>query len=207
LDFYSDKQHEELIKLKEKYKNQIKILIGAEFDWIETRKEWVEKETKRRHYDIKIVSVHLIYLNRVYYTLNSRDANFGETLKLSGNDIKKFVKMYYKNVRDAANSGLFDVLGHFDLIKIFNKDSRYFSQEDSWYKKEVIKTLKVVKKSGLKLDLNLSGFRYPCGEQFPSKWIIDDAQRMGIKFLIGTDAHREEALDYDLDDVRRMLYN
>ena len=204
-NFYSDKDYEELLKLKEKYKNKIDLLIGTEFDWLPTKKEWLKDNVKKRDYDIKIISVHMLYIKGEYYLFNANKELFSEILDLLGNNIKKLVKLYYKNLRKAIKTRLFDVVGHFDLIKIFNEDSRYFSDKDSWYKREVVKTLRLMRKFNLKLDVNLAGFNHPVKEQYPSKWIIDIAKSMKINLLIGTDAHDKKELEYDLTTAQRLI--
>jgi len=196
-NFYSDEDYKKMVKLKKKYSDKIQVLVGAEFDWLPTKKNWLEKEITKRPYDIKILSVHLLYINEKYYSINGDLARFEETLKALGGDIKKLVKLYYKNLRDGISTGWFDSIGHLDVIKVFNKNYKYFSEKEDWYKKEVLKTLKLAKKFDMKLDLNLQGLIFEIGEQFPSKWIINEAKKMGIEFLIGTDSHWAESLDYD----------
>jgi histidinol-phosphatase (PHP family) len=205
VNFYSDKDYEVLLELKNKYKNKIKILIGVEFEWLPTKKEWVINELARREYDLKILSFHLIPIDNIYVCFNSDEENFKKVLQAFGNDIKKFVKYYYENLRDGIKTGLFDVVGHLDIIKIFNYKSKYFNERDKWYVNEVLESLDLIKKFNLKIDLNLQGFRFPIKEQFPSKWILDEAKKRDIEILIGTDAHSLNALDYDINKIRGLI--
>ena len=205
IDFYSDKDYSKLIELKEKYKDKIKILVGAEFDWIPERQERILEEIKKRNYDLKILSFHLVVVDGEHVSFNSSEENFRRVLGFYNGDVKKMVINYYKNLRDGIRTGWFDVVGHLDLIKSFNDSSRYFSEEDDWYREEISKTLGLVKKFNLKLDLNLRGFRLPIGEQFPSRWIIDAAKKMQIELLIGTDAHSADDLQYDVERVEGLL--
>jgi histidinol-phosphatase (PHP family) len=147
----------------------------------------------------------MLYIKGKYYLLNANEELFSEILDLLGNDIKKLVKLYYKNLREAIKTKLFDVVGHFDLIKVFNENSKYFSDKDLWYKREVVKTLRLMRKFNLKLDINLGGFNLPIKEQYPSKWIIDIAKGMKIGLLIGTDAHDKKGLEYNLITVQKLI--
>ena len=205
MDFYSDDDYENLVRLKEKYSDKIKILVGAEFDWLPTKKEWLSEEVKKRDYDIKILSFHQIYINGKYYNFNASEDRFENVLNLFDNSMHKLVRYYYENLRDGIKTGWFDVVGHLDLVKIFNKDSKYFSEDENWYKKEVLDTLELMKKFNMKLDVNLQGFIFAIGEQFPSKWIISEAKKMGIELLVGTDSHSPDTLDYDLGKVEELM--
>jgi histidinol-phosphatase (PHP family) len=192
--YYSDEHYFELKRLKKKYKNKIKILVNVEFDWIEEYKGWLKKEATKRKYDLRYISVHYIKTKKEHIPLDWTEKGFEEIIKNFGT-LKKLVKWYYSSLRKAINLGCFDVVAHFDLIKIWNKGGKYFSGEEDWYKKEVIKTLRLVRKFGMKLDLNMSGLRKPCGEQYPSKWVVDEAKKMGIGLLPGMDTHEASQLD------------
>jgi len=203
--FYTDEDYVELRKLQEEYKGRIEILVGVEFEWYSDHKDWLFGEIGKRDYDLKIISIHQIFIDGKYYTVNHTDELLNEAFVAFGGDIKKAVSFYYETLRDAAASGRFDIVGHLDLIKTFNEDSRYFSEEEDWYREEVIRTLEVVKEFGLKMEINLKGLARSPGGQWPSKWIIDEAKKMDIELLIGTDAHKESDLDYDVDVVERLL--
>tara|TARA_Y100000310_G_C20701023_1_gene829899 strand:- start:8457 stop:8846 length:390 start_codon:yes stop_codon:yes gene_type:complete len=118
---------------------------------------------------------------------------------------KNLVKKYYSSLREAIKTGCFDVVGHLDIIKIWNKDKKYFSGNESWYKKEVAKTLRLIAKKNMKIDLNTAGFRKPCAEIYPSVEIIREAKNLGIGFLVGTDAHKSEELERGLKKVNYLL--
>ncbi len=203
--FYTDEHYAELKKLQKEYESKIKVLVGAEFEWYPKHKKWIANEVKRRAYDIKIISIHQIFINGKYYTINYLEKEKGNILDAFGNNVKKVINCYYGTLRDAISSGLFDVVGHLDLIKTLEDGTRYFSEDEEWYRKEVFETLKLIKKVGIKMEVNLQGFSKALNEQWPSKWIIDEANKMGIELLVGTDAHNELQLDYDVVKVENLL--
>jgi len=193
-EFYSDEHYKELNKLKEKYKDKIKILVNVEFDWLEDYGEWIKKEAIKRKYDYRFISVHFLKIGEEYIPLDYSEKVFQQMVKEIGG-IKKLVKEYYFSLRQAIKKGCFDVVGHLDIIKIWNKDKKYFSEQKNWYMEEVKKTLKLIKKGKMKIDLNTSGLKKPCSEQYPSLEILKEAKKMKIPLLIGTDAHKPEELE------------
>ena len=55
------------------------------------------------------------------------------------------------------------------------------------------------------IDLNTAGLRKACAEQYPSKEILEEAKKMQISFLIGTDAHKSEELESGLKEIKDIL--
>ena len=202
-EFYSDKHYEELKNLKEKYKNKIKILINVEFDWLKDYGEWIKEEATKRRYDLRFISVHYIKAKKNYIPLDWKEEGFREMIESFGS-VKKLVKWYYLELRKAIRLNCFDVVSHLDIIKIWNKDKKYFSEEKRWYKKEIFKTLKLIKRKNMKIDLNSSGLRKPCAEQYPSKEILDEAKKMQISLLVGTDAHKIVELEAGLKEIKNL---
>ncbi len=202
-EHYSQEHYDLIVNLKKKYKNKIKILVGVEFDWISKYKKWIKKEAKRRKYDLKIISIHWIRKGEKYAPIEWKEEEFEKSVKAFGGS-KKVVKQYYKDLREAIKTGLFDSVGHIDIIKMWNKDNKYFSPEEKWYKKEITKTLKLISKNKMKLDLNTSGWRKTTEEQSPSLEIIREAKKLNIPLLIGTDAHKSEQLEAGLKKIKLM---
>jgi histidinol-phosphatase (PHP family) len=203
-EFYSDEHYKELNKLKKKYKDKIRIFVNVEFDWLKDYKRWIKKEAMKRRYDLRFISVHFLKIGKEHIPLDHSEQTFQKLIKDSGG-IKKLVKKYYLSLREAIKTGCFDVVGHLDIIKIWNKNKKYFSEKKSWYKREIQKTLKLIKKKNMKIDLNTAGFRKPCAEQYPSRDILEEAKKMKIPFLIGTDAHKTEELEAGLKEIKNLL--
>lgn len=202
--FYSQEDYNKLVKLKKQYSKKIKILIGAEFDWLEGYEKWTKQETTKRKYDLKLVAIHFIEIGKEHYPIDHSKELFGEMIqKING--IKKLVKKYYRNQRNAIKTKKFDTIAHMDLIKFWNKNNEYFSENDEWYKKEINKTLKLAKKYKIILDVNLSGLKTPCKQIYPSPWIIKKAKQMNIKTRIGTDAHKKGQLDYNEKTISKII--
>jgi histidinol-phosphatase (PHP family) len=198
-DYYTYENYLELKKLKKKYKGKIKILVGVEFDWLPGYEKWVLGQVGKRKYDLKLISIHFLKIGKDYDPIEYTGEYFEKMIKKIGG-IRKLVKLYYRTLRTAVKTKKFDVVSHLDLIKSWNEDSKYFSEEKRWYRREVIKTLNQIKKTGMKIDFNLKGLRKPCKSTHPSKWVMKEIKVRKIKTLVGTDAHFGE-LDYKKEDL------
>ncbi len=196
VNFHSEEYIKEIKKLKEKYNDKIDISFGAEYNWITKKEEWIKNEIKKEKYDFLIGSVHGIYKNNKYFVITSSEKSWSELLD-EFKDIKEIIKEYYKEVREMANSKLFDSVGHLDVVKIWT-DNEF--QKEKWYKQEIIKTLRAIKTSGMCIEINTSGWkRARCKEQYPSLWILKEIKKMDIPITIGADSHFIDEIDYGLD--------
>jgi len=202
-DFYSEKDYKTLRRLQRKYKNKINVLVGVEFDWLPDHKSWIIKETKKRDYDCKFLSVHFVKVGGKYDAIDLFSDKFDESIKDIG--IKKLVEGYYSSLRDGIKTECFDVVAHMDLVKMWNKNHKYFSGNENWYTSSVKKTLNLIKKKNMKIEINTKGWKKDCHEQYPAEWILKKAIKLGIPILIGTDGHTKEDIDYKLGKARSLL--
>ena len=193
----------QLQKFQIKYADQIEILIGAEVDWLPDYKDEIVKGLKKYNFDYVNGSVHFVGT----YIEKGRNVNLGidATIDLfkKGVDIygstKNFIAEYYKYVQDLVKTGIYDNCAHLDLIKKFNIDSELFNQKQKWYIDLVEKTLKIIKKYDMSIEINTSGLLKPCNEIYPSFWILEKANKLGIPLTLGSDTHSPEKVGFEID--------
>lgn len=204
-EFHSDNYFREVDRLKKEYEDKINIYFGVEFDWFEEHKDWIVGEIKKRDYDFILGSVHFLKFKEKYLILGWFDKFWEEILKKTHPD--KYVREYYNQVRLMVESGLFDCVSHLDVVKVGNVNNKYFDKNSEWYKKEVLETLDTIKKEGIAIEINASGWTTSQGEQYPSEWILREAFSRGIPIVIGTDFHGNNdgdnpyKIDYDRIDT------
>ena len=166
----------QILDLKLKYEDQIRIRFGIEMDYIPGREEELSELIRRIPVDYVIGSIHFI-----------GDWNFDTDQSFYGkwsND--KLYEKYFTLVQQAAASGLFDVIGHLDLIKKFriypetNQDKLF---ED---------TIAIIKENHLVVELNTGGFDRECAEFFPEPKLLEMCFRQQVPVTLSSDAHRTE---------------
>jgi histidinol-phosphatase (PHP family) len=202
-DNYTIKDYNQLMRLKEKYKDKLNILVGVEFDWMEDYKKWVVREAKKRDYDYNFISIHYFKVDKKYEAIDIFSDTFDDIVRNLG--IKRLAEEYYRTLRQGIKTGCFDVVAHLDIIKMWNKHNKYFSGKENWYQSQVNETLALIKKKNMRIELNTSGWRKDCDEQYPAEWILKKAAKMKIPIIIGTDAHREEHLEFGLKRAKSLL--
>jgi histidinol-phosphatase (PHP family) len=108
-------------------------------------------------------------------------------------DMDTVYDQYYSQLRAACLTGLFDIVGHFDLIKLFNpglpgKGIMHYADP----------VLKVIRDSGLCVEINTSGLYRPAAEMYPSKEILRKCYEYGIPITFGSDAHLAAEVGRDI---------
>jgi len=173
----------DILVAKEKYKNEIKILLGYEVDWLPGK---IDKCILNANVDYLIGSVHFIDK----WSFDNPEFIGGWKNK----NIDEIWQAYFEAIEAMANSKKFDIVGHLDLIKVFKfmpkKDIRLLAKN----------ALHAIKKSDMTLEINSAGLRKPIGEIYPSATLLQEAYSLDIPITFSSDAHAIDQIGvgYDL---------
>jgi histidinol-phosphatase (PHP family) len=187
---------EECLELKERYRGQIDIRVGLEGDYIEGWERQIEDIIVSYPWDYVIGSVH--FLGEWDVT------DFRQVHHWEGKDVLSVYRAYYDAVARAAATGFYDIMGHLDVIKRFGHKPAAEQEEELRALEE--DALAAVARSGRAMELNASGLSKPCAEMFPGRRMLEEAYRLGIPVIVGSDAHQPEKLSEHLDKAQSLLY-
>lgn len=195
--------------LKVKYAGLIQIYLGLEIDYLSQITGHRFSEFEELNLDYTIGSVHFGTepVAGEFLTFHSSEDNFIKIIDYCFNgSTQKFVCSYYESVRNMVRSVKPNIIGHLDLIKKFNHEDKYFSENQGWYRTEILNTLEVIAKYQAILEINTSGLaRGEVQEFYPSKWILKEARKLNIPVLINSDAHRPEAVNAKFIEAREAI--
>ncbi|ADM68066.1 Histidinol-phosphatase [Paenibacillus polymyxa E681] len=187
---------EECLELKERFKGQIDIRVGLEGDYIEGWEREIEDIITAYPWDYVIGSVH--FLGEWDVT------DFRQVHHWEGRNVLEVYRTYYDAVSKAAATGLYDIMGHLDVIKRFGYHPKSGEMEEL---RELERSaLSAVARSGRAMELNASGLSKPCAEMFPSRRMLEEAFSLGIPLTVGSDAHDPAKLSEHLEKARALLY-
>lgn len=181
----------EMVRNVQKGYPQIKIKLGLEADFFPGTESFVKKIIRKYDFDYIIGSIH--YIGQWGF---DNKANIEEYKR---RDIYEVYTQYFELVKKLARSGLFDILGHPDVIKKFG----FYPDQD--YSKLIKEALLEVKKANMVIEVNTSGLRKPCGEIYPSRMFLTIAKRMGIPITFGSDAHKPADTGRDFDKAVALV--
>ncbi|MDR1614582.1 MAG: histidinol-phosphatase [Campylobacteraceae bacterium] len=180
--------YEKMIEeVKNEFCSDIEVLIGYEVDFLNSL---IDSRVMKRDIDYFIGSVHF---------LDDWGFDNPEFIGVYQNkDIDKIWKDYFEAVKNMAKSGLFDIVGHMDLLKIFN----YLPKTDIKILSK--NALTAIKKADMTIEINTAGFRKPVNEQYPSRSILEAANELDIPITFGSDAHEIEHIAYKSDEAQTL---
>lgn len=162
---------ETLLRLREKYKDQISIKIGLECEYFPKYMDWLRQTLKDYPIDYIILGNH-------YDETDEYGMYFGWPLE------KKQLTKYVDNCIAGMKTGLYSYLAHPDLAN--------FNRFDSFYIQEMTRLCKAAKELDIPLEFNLLGFEEK--RQYPNLTFFSIAKEIGNKVIIGTDAHESQSL-------------
>jgi histidinol-phosphatase (PHP family) len=173
------------------------IRFGAELTFNQRWADDVRAHLRRHAYDFTIGSVH-DWPGSPYR--RSGIASF-----VAGRDIAEVVAPYYAEIVAAARSGLFDTIGHLDVVKRYLHP--YLTAADLGERPDILEpVLQALVDSGVALELNTSGLRQAVGETYPSALTVTRFRELGgSRVTVGSDAHRRDLLGWRLADAYDAL--
>jgi histidinol-phosphatase (PHP family) len=169
----------------------VELRLGIEIDFVPGAEERMERDSTALPFDYVIGSVHRVQGEEVDHP-DHREIY--EKL-----DAYELYERYYVNVREAALSGCFEILGHPDLIKIF----RHFPERDITPMLE--ETADAVAESGVVVDVNAAGLRKPVGEVYPSRQLLEMFYRRGVPIVLSSDAHAPDQVAMGYDESLKLV--
>jgi len=188
---------EECLELKARYRGVIDLRVGLEADYIEGYEEVIRDLLAPYPWDYLIGSVH--FLGEWDIT------DFRQVKGWEGKDVFDVYRRYYNAVTKSAQSGLYDIIGHIDVIKRFGYVP--VTEEGQAEVRELeLGALKAIANSGMAMELNASGLTKPCKEMFPATHVLQEAFKLGIPLTLGSDAHDPAKLGDGLPEARRQLW-
>lgn len=183
--------------LKEKYKDQIDIYCSMEMDFIPGVVKNFKKTKEELGLDYMIGSVHLVGsdINKLWFIDGSKVETYDEGLfNYYDGDIKKGVKTFFYQYNEMIETEEFDIVGHFDKIKMHNRD-RYFTENEKWYRDLVLETLTLIKEKDLIVEVNTRGiYKKRSTDFYPATWLLPIMKEMNVPAVISSDSHKAEEL-------------
>jgi len=153
----------------------LSIKLGLEADYHPGTEEFVRETIGRYEFDYVIGSVH--YLGDWGFD------NPENVRRFEGRDVHALYAQYYELVARLARTGLYDIVGHPDVIKKFGH------RPDRDYEPLERRALEAVAAAGMALDVNTSGLRRPAKEIYPTLRMLRAARERGVGVTFGSDAH------------------
>ena len=191
MNFSQLDEYVEQVRRAQKDIPQLTIRLALEVDYLPGQEDWIRELAARHPWDYFIGSVHYV----------SEAWAIDDPAKLSewnGRDAFEVWSVYFDRLTLAAESNLFEIIGHADLPKKFGH--RPTRNCVPLYHK----FLAAARKCGCSLDVNTAGLRKNCREIYPSREILQLAFQQGVPITFGSDAHAPQEVGMNFAEAVRL---
>ncbi|MBZ0242551.1 MAG: histidinol-phosphatase [Bacteroidales bacterium] len=199
----------EVKRLQQVYAQQIQLYLSLEIDFIPGLMEDFQSRNAGYGLDYSIGAVHLVGKDNpenLWFIDGPKREIYDDGLKqFFGGDIRAAVGAFYAQTNQMLEQESFDIIGHFDKIKMHNNE-RYFLESEKWYKDLVLETLQLIKEKGVIAEVNTRGiYKKRSKSLFPSNWILEEMNQLKIPVIISSDAHHASELQSHFDTAITAL--
>jgi histidinol-phosphatase (PHP family) len=169
--------------------------LGIEADFVAGREDRMAELLAARDWDYVVGSVHFLgddALDHPDYDIWDHHASHPE----------RVWERYFEWLGEAARSGMFDILAHPDLVKMWGRDR---PQPDGDLRRFYERAMDGIAESGIAVELSTAGLRKPIGELYPARAFLEMIVDAGNPIALSSDAHVPDQLAYGYDQALEVL--
>ena len=191
----TDAYIKEISSVKEKYKDDIDILLGGEIDCLYPYPELADK------LEYTIGSTHSVLYGETVIPVDDTEEKLKNGCnEYFGGDYIKLAKEYYRTESEITEHLHPDFIGHFDLITRFNDSMHFLDEENSQYINYALETMEYLVKSGYPFEINCGAVnRNRKSEFYPNRRLLSALKNFGGRIIINSDAHETDKITGGFD--------
>jgi len=168
--------------------------LGIEADFVAGAEDRMASLLEAREWDYVVGSVHF---------LRDRAVDTDEfDVWDSARDPDAVWRRYFETLGEAARSGLFDVLAHPDLVKVWGPRR---PRPDGDLRRFYELAMEGIAESGIAVEVSTGGLRKPVGEIYPAPDFLRWCVEAGCPVALSSDAHVPDQLGYRYENAVELL--
>jgi histidinol-phosphatase (PHP family) len=175
-------------------RDETDLKLGIEADFIPGREDRMANLLDGREWDYVVGSIHFVGDE----SLDTEE--FSIWTKTASAD--RIWRRYFEVLAEAAQSGLFDILAHPDLVKVWGNDRPL---PDGDLRRFYYPAMEVIADCDVAIEVSTAGFRKPVGEIYPAPAFLEMAIDAGKPIALSSDAHTPDLLGYRYDRALELL--
>jgi len=168
--------------------------LGIEMDFVPGREDRIAAVLDSQPFDYVIGSVHFVgdfAVDDDAYDIWSRES-----------DPDRLWKRYFETLAEAARSGMYDVLAHPDLVKIWGHDRPRPTRDPRFHYEPAVKA---IADTGVAVEVSTAGWRKPAAELYPADAFAEMCVDAGAAFALSSDAHVPEDIGHGYDRAVKVM--
>ena len=162
--------------------------LGVECDFVPGAEERTAALLGARPFDYVVGSVH--FIGEGDAAVDHPDWDAWEGI----GDPEEVWLRYFEALAGCARSGLFDILAHPDLVKVWGR-GRPLPDRD--FRTFYAPAVEAIAESGIAVEISTAGLRKPVGELYPARAFAEMCVEAGASFVLSSDAHLPEHVGFE----------
>jgi len=192
--FWREYAHDDLFGYCAFVREETDLRLGLEVDFIPGREDRIANLIERCELDYAIGSVHFLGDRAV----DDTDYDVWQ----SGHSPERIWRRYFETLAEAAGSGLFDILAHPDLVKIWGDPRR---RPDGDLRRYYEPAVEAIVEAGIAVEVSTAGLRKPIAEVYPSPLFLALCLEGSAPVALSSDAHVPAQVGYAYDQALELL--
>lgn len=164
--------------------------LGIEMDYVPGAEDRTRTLLERREFDYVLGSVHFVGDRAVDHE--------GWDIWEARGDPDAVWRRYFEALAGAAASGLFDVLAHPDLVKVWGRARPAPERDPRFYYEPAVEA---IAEAGVAVEVSTAGLRKPVGELYPAPGFAAMCLEAGAPFSLSSDAHAPDDVGHAYDQA------
>jgi histidinol-phosphatase (PHP family) len=160
--------------------------LGIEMDFVPGREDRIANLLAAHDFDYVVGSVHFVRHNAVDHRVFDIWDEVGDPDRVWAG--------YFEALAGAAGSGLFDILAHPDLVKVWGEGRPTPTRDVRFLYEPVVEA---IADSGIAVEVSTAGYRKPVREIYPAPAFAEMCVDAGAAFALSSDAHEPENIGYE----------
>ena len=175
-------------------RDQTDLRLGIEADFVAGREDRMASLLDDYEWDYVVGSVHFLGDE----SLDTEE--YSVWLRQESPD--RIWRRYFETLGASAQSGLFDIVAHPDLVKVWGADRPV---PDGDLRRFYYPAVEAIADAGVAVEVSTAGLRKPVGEIYPAPAFIAMAVDGGVPIALSSDAHVPDQLGHRYEETVDLL--
>jgi histidinol-phosphatase (PHP family) len=177
----------------------VDLKVGIEADFLPGREDRVANFLDGRDWDYVVGSVHFLRDDAIDV---HGEPDWEPWDVWRGADPEKVWTRYFETLGEAARSGMFDILAHLDLVKVF---AGHVPVPDGDLRRFYYRAMDGIADSDVAVEVSTAGLRKPVAEIYPARPLLEMCLDAGRPVALSSDAHDPDQLGHEYERAVELL--